>query len=69
MDLGQNKKTMKHAKIDKRKARSEVRSNLRPGKTRQEAFDILIEEYKYAKEVAAVVKFIPFAAAKIKIHV
>ncbi len=39
---------------------------LRQGATRQEVFKILVEKYKYAKEIATIVKFIPSNAAKKK---
>lgn len=59
-------KTMKRIKIDKRKVRNEAMSMVRQGATRQETFNTLKEKYKYAKEIAAVVKFIPSKAAKKK---
>lgn len=60
---------MKYNNIDKWKVKTEAKLMLQHGLSKQETFDNLLDKYKYAKEIAAVVRFIPSEPAKMKYRI
>lgn len=50
---------MADEKLNKKQVRNEARQLLKQGASKQDAFDILLEKYKYAKEVADILKNLP----------
>src|SRR5687768_10911248 len=52
--------------LNKSEVRKEAREMLKAGTSRQEVYETLTEKYKYGKEVADIVKFLPSRAASKK---
>ena len=57
---------MIHNKVDKKEVKKEAKQLLKQGSTKQETFNKLKEKYKYSKEIADIVKYIPSEKAKKK---